>query len=192
MSQAYLLATSQSLLPQGCGSDVSGPWEAGCNLSLPYSATSVKPTVGFGSALFLAYGMQPNLDGFPGRVNSVLEFELKQPNSFLASQWDRSVTASSPLFEGLLVLLGHVRKSSWTCVHSSKQWFWANWPPRSLLALEVYSLKFMKYSINCPLGFISILALLWNRDFQNMYPCFFLELLLFQFPHTDLWSSILN
>lgn len=103
-----------------------------------------------------------------------------------------SVTASSPLFEGLLVLLGHVRKSSWTCVHSSKQWFWANWPPRSLLALEVYSLKFMKYSINCPLGFISILALLWNRDFQNMYPCFFLEILLFQFPHTDLWSSILN
>lgn len=90
MSQAYLLATSQSLLSQGCGSDVSGPWEAGCNLSLHYSATSVKPTVGFGSALFLAYGMQPNLDGFPGRVNSVLEFELKQPNSFLASQWDQS------------------------------------------------------------------------------------------------------
>lgn len=50
-----------------------------------------------------------------------------------------SVSASSPLFADLLVLLGHFKKSSWTCVHSSKQWIWANWPPGSLLVLEVCS-----------------------------------------------------
>lgn len=56
-------------------------------LLMQFSASG-KPTVGPGSELFLAYGMQPNLDPFPGRVNSVLEVDLKQPNSFLASQWD--------------------------------------------------------------------------------------------------------
>lgn len=40
--------------------------------------------------------MQPNLDGFPGRVNSVLEIELKQPSSFLASQWDQSSPCKVP------------------------------------------------------------------------------------------------
>ena len=79
-----------------------------------------------------------------------------------------SISASSQLFEDLLVLLGHVRKSSQICVHSSKQWFWANRPPRSRLVLKVYSQKFEKYSTNCPLSFISILALLWNRVFQNV------------------------
>lgn len=62
------------------------PATSPCALPPPQS----KPTIGSGSELFLAYGMQPDLDGFPGRVNSVLEIELKQPNSFLASQWDQS------------------------------------------------------------------------------------------------------
>ena len=90
MHQAYLSATSQLLPPHGRGCDVSSPWKTAWNLSSCCSATSVKPTVGSDSELFLAYGLQPNLDGFPGRVNSVLEIELKQPNSFLASQWDQS------------------------------------------------------------------------------------------------------
>ena len=93
-----------------CQDHISGPWEAACNLSLGYSATSVKPTVGSSSELFLAYGMQPNLDGFPGRVNSVLEIELKQPNSFLASQWDQSSPCKVP---PKLFLVPLIAFSSW-------------------------------------------------------------------------------
>lgn len=54
--------------------------------------------------------MQPNLDGFPGRVNSVLEIELKQPNSFLASQWDQSSPCKVP---PKLFLVPLIAFSSW-------------------------------------------------------------------------------
>ena len=74
----------------------------------------------------------------------------------------RCATASNSLFEGLLVLLGHVRKSSWACVPSNKQRFWASSSLKSPLDWEVYSWTYKKYSMNCPLCFISVLALLQN------------------------------
>ena len=74
----------------------------------------------------------------------------------------RCATASNSLFEGLLVLLGHVRKSSWACVPSNKQRFWASSSLKSPLVWEVYSWTYKKYSMNCPLCFISVLALLQN------------------------------